>query len=124
MHEELKYHLRHLSNEDYQTRAWQHRICDGDHVSFDNITHFLFDDTDLSRDADGCIGWFILDAEEAASVRAVTEAIKVVLETYGSDLTDAQYTQTPEWQHVLVAAEAALDIVRANAAHLPVSPTR
>ncbi len=122
MHEELEFHLSYLSDEAYQHRAWSCGIYDGHHVSFDNIVHFLFDDTNLSRNADGCIGWFICDAEEAAHVRAVTEAIAVMLKTYGPDLTDAQYTEKPEWQHVLATAKAALAVVRANGKHLPASP--
>ena len=82
-------------------------------VSFDNIVHYILDDTRLDEDADDRIGSYVRDAKEAAYVHEAAKAILAMLKTYGGGLTDAQYTARPEWQHVLATAKAALVAVRA-----------
>ncbi len=113
MHKELVGYLTALADAAYQEREWVPRTLSERTVTFDDIVHFIFDDTRLSRDAGDCIGEYLRNSNEAVHVRAVAAAIDTVLNTYGGSLTDAEYIAKPEWQDVLRTAKAALAAVSA-----------
>jgi len=109
MRAELVEYLRGLSDRDYQQSAWvEHNYPPP--VKYDDLDmaiHFLFDDTNLSDDAEDSIGWFLYDESEAGLVSAVTRALDAVFDKYGLGESDEFYIHTKEWDAVLTAARAA-----------------
>lgn len=110
-HRDIAYYLGYLSNASYQEKAWVQGKVFHPTETIDDIVHFFFDDTGLADDVDECIGLYVRDAREAAYIRSVVEAMDIVLNKYGTKSKDAEYVTTPEWQHVLVTAKAALAVV-------------
>jgi hypothetical protein len=51
------------------------------------------------------------DASEAESVTALVRTIDVVLNRYGTNLSDAEYIEVPEWRFVVVAAKATMAVL-------------
>lgn len=110
-HDDIRYYLGYLSDAGYQQRVWVQGERPHPDERFDDIIHFFFDDTNLADNVEGCIGWFVRDLREASYIRAVVEAMDVVLNKYGTELTDAEYVAKPEWAQVLATAKAALAVV-------------
>src|SRR5471030_2687760 len=110
MRKELVEYLQGLSDLEYQKRVWVNGGSDGTviHDEFDYVVHFLYDDTALANDAHSTIGWILQDTSEALLIAALTTCIDGVFEKYGTELSDAQYIELPEWQTVVAAAETAL----------------
>jgi hypothetical protein len=111
MHDELKDYTEVLSDVEYQRRVWVDKEKPTSLMTFDDIIHFYFDDTDLSTDADGCIGWFLRNQAEADAVRQVVGVIDVVLDEYEGTATDAEYIRAPHWPDVVAAAKSLLAIM-------------
>ncbi|MDT4820935.1 hypothetical protein FQZ97_540870 [compost metagenome] len=82
-----------------------------EHDEFGLAVHFLFDDSSLAQDALSTIGWILKDASEAESVTALVRTIDVVLNRYGTNLSDAEYIEVPEWRFVVVAAKATMAVL-------------
>jgi hypothetical protein len=113
MRNELLDHLQALSDSYYQEEVWvKGRPWPGiEHDELDYAVHFMFDDTCLSRDPAGAIGWFLNDDEEVAAVGRVVAALQHIFSTYGTELDDAAYIAKPEWLHVLSAANDAKELL-------------
>ena len=110
MREELVEYLQRLADLGYQKRVWINGESVGTvkHDEFDYAVHFLFDDTALAKDVYSTIGWILQDTSEAELIATLTSCIDRVLQKYGTELSDAQYIELPEWQSVVAAAKAAL----------------
>jgi hypothetical protein len=108
--------LESLSDKEYQQHVWiEGRRLDGVvHDEFDYSVHFLFDDTDLARDAKSDVGYILYDDEEAESISFLTQIIDRMLKKHGTKLSDADYMALPEWPMVIDAANAALKVIRSN----------
>jgi len=114
MRDELLDYLDGLSDLDYQQKVWVRREAHPGvkHDELDYAIHFLFDDTGLARAPQASIGAFLFDEAEARAVQDVTRALDAVLDQYGTALTDAAYLAKPEWQHVVDAAQSALQALK------------
>jgi hypothetical protein len=112
--EELIYYLTALSDPVYQRQAWvNHEFPTGVvYDCFDYAVHFLFDDTALADAPEKTIGWILEDEQEMQAVSKVIHAIDEVLNKLGTELTDEQYINSPEWQQVIEAAKSALPILK------------
>lgn len=113
MRRELEVVVEGLADPAYQRRVWvDGQPEDGvEHDEFGLAVHFLFDDSSLAQDALSTIGWILKDASEAESVTALVRAIDVVLNRYGTNLSDAEYIEVPEWRFVVVAAKATMAVL-------------
>lgn len=109
MRKELEEHLRALADPAYQRRVWVDGQAEGavQHDEFDYAMHFLYDDTELASDAHSTVGWILNDASEAECITALVNSIDVVFERYGTELSDAEYIELPEWRTLVLAADAA-----------------
>ncbi|WP_062269771.1 SCO4402 family protein [Endozoicomonas arenosclerae] len=109
MYEELIGYLDDLRNKDYQIAVWVNKNFTSD-VQFDeldNSIHFLFDDTQLATDPNSCIGWFLKNEIEAELVGILCLELDTIFKKYGTELTDEEYINLPEWKNVLDAADKA-----------------
>jgi hypothetical protein len=116
MRERLVEALEALADPNYQERVWLKRElpADLDDDGLDFVVHFFFDDTDLSRDPLGCVGWFIRDEHEAQLVREVVEALDRVIRDVGPGESDQEYLSNKSWPMVVSSARQALTAVQAN----------
>lgn len=73
----------------------------------DYAVHFLFDDTVLAEDPTRAIGWFLFDEHEASVVHAVTQALNRVFDVHGTEMSDREYANCPEWGEVVEASNLA-----------------
>lgn len=84
----------------------------------DYAVHFLFDDTVLAEDPTRAIGWFLFDEHEASIVHAVTQALNRVFDIYGTEMSDREYANCPEWDGVTEASKVAYTtLVEVDARH-------
>ena len=113
MRAELVGHLQALADPEYQQRVWVEGSSEGTirHDEFDYVVHFLYDDTQLAGDPHSTIGWILCDTGEADQIKTLVSAIEGVFQKYGTDLSDAQYVDLPEWLSVIDAAREALTVI-------------
>ncbi|NJK73405.1 MAG: hypothetical protein HC849_05400 [Oscillatoriales cyanobacterium RU_3_3] len=113
MREELLETLRSLADREYQHKVW----LEGDYPpgiecdSFDEAVHFLYDDTVLAENPDAAIGVIIEDEKEASLMSAVCQAIDLVFEVLGTEVSDEEYIKSAEWTMVVEAALKALQVM-------------
>lgn len=109
MREQLIDFLLCLSDMEYQKECWVKGNCPSG-VQWDNFdlaVHFFFDDTDLASNAKIQIGYFLRDENEANLVRDLCNKIDIIFDEYGTELSDNEYINLPEWKEVLRAAKKA-----------------
>ena len=117
MREELLETLRSLADIEYQHKVW----VDSDYPPgiegdcFDEAVHFLYDDTVLAENPDAAIGVIIEDEKEARLMEAVCQAIDLVLEALGTEVSDEEYIKSSEWTSVVEAASRALQVMESKA---------
>ncbi|MCC3570521.1 MAG: hypothetical protein JGK30_00200 [Microcoleus sp. PH2017_40_RAT_O_B] len=117
MREELLETLRSLADREYQHKAW----LESDYPpgiesdSFDEAVHFLYDDTVLAENPDAAIGVIIEDEKEARLMEAVCQAIDLVFEALGTEVSDEDYIKSSEWTGVVEAASKALQLMEVRA---------
>jgi hypothetical protein len=112
----LLHTLEELSDPEYQRLNWVEKRSGNPWDSFDEVIHFLFDDSNLAEDASKEVGFILLDEAEAMAVSKVTSALDLLLNVRGTRLTDAQYIASPEWKGIVECAHHAAAIVRGNGA--------
>ncbi len=110
MREELLETLRSLADRDYQHKVWLERDYPPGikYDCFDEVVHFLYDDTVLAENPDAAIGVIIEDEKEARLMEAVCQAIDLVFEVLGTEVSDEEYITSSEWTRVVEAALRAL----------------
>jgi len=112
MRTELISYIKGLSDKNYQYNEWVlHKGESCTYDEFDYTVHFLYDDTDISENADDYIGSIFLDKKEADSVRNIVEKIDIIFDKYGLELSDEEYIEKPEWNDVIEAAQKARNIL-------------
>lgn len=113
MRKELVGHLQALADPEYQQRVWVEGGSEGaiQHDEFDYAVHFLYDDTQLAKDPRSTIGSILRDTWEADRIETLVSAIEGIFQKYGTELSDAQYIELPEWLSVVGAAREALAAV-------------
>lgn len=111
MRDEVIGALASLSDRTHQNQRWG-VVREG--VSYyDDLTlnlHVLYDDAQVLPVPDQRVGTVILP-REVASLRAVHDAIAPLLRELGES-PDSMYTQDPRWDRVVLAAAAALRIMK------------
>lgn len=113
MREELLETLRSLADREYQHKVW----LEGDYPpeiecdTFDEVVHFLYDDTVLAENPDAAIGVIIENEKEARLMSAVCQAIDLVFEVLGTGVSDEEYIKSAEWTMVVEGALKALQVM-------------
>ena len=108
MRTELIEHLQALSDAKYQRIAWvEHSLGEGKYDEFDYAVHFIYDDTNLSKNPELYIGSILIDKNESDSIKQLVKEIDIIFERYGLTLTDEEYISKPEWNNVILKAKEA-----------------
>lgn len=108
MREELINYLHGLGDKEYQYQAWvEGNRPGGGHDELDYAIHFLYDDTDLANDPASLIGWILTGKDESDVIASVVEALDMIFDKYGTELSDQEYLAKNEWENVLVMARNA-----------------
>lgn len=84
----------------------------GGHVEFDYAVHFLYDDTDLAEDVRSLMGIILKNDAEVIAMQNIINALNTLFDKYGTDLSDHEYINKPEWKNIVDATRVALDILR------------
>lgn len=113
MRQELIGYLLGLSDLRYQRECWVRGECPSgiEHDEFDYAVHFFFDDTELSVNAKSLIGFLLADENEAVLIQALCQRIEAIFDKYGTDLSDEEYINCPEWDAVIFAAKKACAVI-------------
>lgn len=113
MREELLETLRTLADREYQHKVWlEIDYPPGiEYDSFDEVVHFLYDDTVLAENPNAAIGLIIENEKEVCLIQAVCSAIDELFEVLGLDKSDREYINSDEWETVVSAASCALDVM-------------
>lgn len=116
MREELLETLRSLADREYQHKVWLERDYPPEikYDCFDEVVHFLYDDTVLAENPDAALGVIIEDEKEARLISAVCQAIDLVFEALGTGVSDEEYIKSSEWTRVVEAALRALQAMKLN----------
>lgn len=109
MRKELIDYLLGLSDLKYQRDCWVDGKCPSgiEHDEFDYVVHFLFDDTELSSNAKSLVGYLLKNEHEANLVQNLCQKIEDIFDKYGTDLSDSEYINCPEWDEIVSAAKKA-----------------
>lgn len=112
--EELLETLRSLADAEYQRSAWvNHEFPPGiEYDEFDYAVHFLYDDAGLAEDPEGAIGLFVKDEQEVQLIKTVVHALERVFNALGTNATDEEYINSPEWAGVLKTASQAWQVMK------------
>lgn len=106
--------LRELSDTDYQIKFWINHEDFPNSSGIDEVIHFIFDDTDIGDEAESEIGAIFANKEEARSVKAVANALEVILDELG-DVNSSEFLKHPQWPKLMSHARAALRLLEASA---------
>lgn len=120
--QEILHSIWALSNKEYQQEGWLNQKNLPRGVEFDNFgeaVHWLFDDTSLADDTFGCIGWYLVDEEEANLVRKVLDSVDEVLDEVWARtpkgtkyIPDQEFLNSPKWENVVEAASNAWKVMK------------
>lgn len=58
------------------------------------------------------LGYFLYDDEEVEAVARVISAVDRLLNTHGTEQSDAFYLSQPEWEAVASSAQRAYELIR------------
>jgi hypothetical protein len=105
--------VRALADETYQRRVWIDRDYpeDGYYDDFAMNLHILFDDTLVLEDPAAMLGMVLKSREEVDVMAALADALNALLDSEGSERTDAEYVVSPLWGAVVRAAGAAYGLL-------------
>ena len=112
MRDELIGYVDALASKEYQASAWVSGGGAAEHDELDYAIHFLYDDTSLATNPNKAIGWFLKDEREAEAVKRLIVALDKVFEVHGTDLDDAAYIASHEWNDVVAAAAGVQEALR------------
>jgi len=116
MRERLLSAARELSDSSYQRRVWVERQLPigREDAGFDYCVHFIYDDSPLGEDPAKAIGYFVRDEREAHAISRLVQALDALFDAWGTELSDAQYIEAPEWEGVLQAAKALRQVLESD----------
>jgi hypothetical protein len=110
MRDEVVGAVQALADPEYQQRVWiRHELPQPDY--YDDFTlniHILYDDTRVLEVPDETVGDVLRSPAEAAAMAPLAQRIDALFERYGTDLSDQEYLDTPEWPAIVRAAQTAL----------------
>jgi len=100
--------IRELADREHQRRVWPDPQ---EFQNFDEVIHWLYDDTWLLEEPELSIGSILRGPDEARALHPLREAVDTLLDTLGVDLTDEEYVASPLWDPVVTAARNALAVL-------------
>jgi hypothetical protein len=102
--------VRALSDPEYQRRVWVRREFPTTQFYDDFMQRVnILDDLRILEDPAAAVGDVLRSAEEAETFAPLSDALRDLFETHGTDLRDEDYLNVPEWTAVVVAARNALN---------------
>ncbi|MGW4114001.1 SCO4402 family protein [Actinosynnema sp. NPDC004786] len=108
--------IRALSDPEYQRRVWVRREMP--HPNYhDNFTmniHVLYDDTTVFENLSEAVGPYLRNQAEIRALAPLKDALDSLFDVYGTELTDEEYIDKPEWPTVIATARAALRVLTAH----------
>ena len=107
--------VRELADLAYQRKHWVGGSASAPRTCFDDVVHWLFDDTSLSDAPASCVGSFLISEAELVAITKAMRALDVMFDAYGFELVDVDYTFKPEWSAVISAAQEAITLLDQNA---------
>lgn len=110
MRQELLLSIKILSDLEYQKQKWVNNNS-GEHDCFDYIIHFLYDQADFDEDSEAIIGLFVKNEEELIGIMKVIESLEKLFEILGTNASDSDYINSPQWKNVIINAKKALKIL-------------
>jgi hypothetical protein len=84
-----------------------------DKLDIDYVVHFLFDDSDIGRDALSYVGDVFLNQEEANLVSSFSSRLDDLLSLLGDESTEG-FVAHPEWKEISTLASVALNSLVRN----------
>ena len=119
---ELLETLMELGDPAYQQAAWIDRSIDQHLITgIDQVYHFLYDDSDLGNDPEGCIGYTLFDPEEVKVIRDLTQLLDSLLHDLG-DVKSEHFIRHPLWPLVVERAKVAFALLEKRG--IPFTPRR
>jgi hypothetical protein len=111
MRKELISTMKCLSDRNYQRTVWIEKKYPKGVVddNFDYAVHFLFDDTCLAEDPKKLIGYALKNEKECDLVTDVIDALNILFEKLGTNLSDEQYINSPFWEKVIETSKKAYE---------------
>jgi len=106
----LVHHIRELSDPDIQRDKW---FDPNIFANFDEVVHFLFDESTLADDAKGCVGFYLADEKEADLIARIIRILGRLIDELG-DVSDDKYIEWPEWPGVVSLAGETLKLMIEN----------
>jgi hypothetical protein len=110
MRDEVIGAVQALADLEYQRRVWIRQELPQPGY-YDDLTvniHILYDDTRVLEEPADTVGDVLRSDAEAAAMVPMRDQLDALFERYGTDLSDEEYLNTPEWPGVVRAAQHAL----------------
>lgn len=101
--------VRALSDLEYQQRVWVRREVSSEYYDeFAHRIHMLYDDTKVLEDPQSAVGDVLASEEEACVMQELADVLDSLFGRVGTDLSDDEYLELPEWRTVVATARRAL----------------
>ncbi|EAZ90472.1 SCO4402 family protein [Crocosphaera chwakensis] len=110
MRQELLLSIKILSDLEYQKQNWLNNTS-GEYDCFDYVIHFLYDQAGFDENAEATIGLFVKNEEELTIIMEVIESLEKLFEILGTNASDLDYINSPQWKNVIINAKKALLIL-------------
>lgn len=107
MRVELLEHLLELGDQIYHDK-WTSTY------EFDEMIHFVYDDTSLNDNPSETIGVFMRNDAEIATIQGLISAVEALFSRCGLAASIEEYRSAPEWSSVVAAARVAKETIEGN----------
>lgn len=105
--QELIEFLKELSDKHFQVYSWIDNCENLPEDGVVSVIHFLFDDTDLSKDARSEVGTILRNNREADLIKSLCEILDDMIDRLG-DSDSARYIADRRWAEVVEVAGSCL----------------
>nr|WP_143761328.1 hypothetical protein [Sphingobium chlorophenolicum] len=95
--------MKELSDVDRQRRLWISHKDRPLSSGFDEVVHFLFDDTDLAENSNLEIGRILLNAAEAVMIKEICDLITEMIDRIGDQISMV-YINDEKWNDIVIAS--------------------
>jgi hypothetical protein len=107
----LVYYLDELADKDRHQRSVAQNLYTH---NMDFVIHFLYDDTGFNDDTEGMVGIALVNHDEANHVRNLINALDIIWDKYGMEMSDEEFINCPKWPQVIEAANQLLTLIKEN----------
>lgn len=115
MRAELIRGLTHLADRSYQSRVWvEHRYPSSGYYDDLSTTYEILADLGVLGNPMKTVGEVLKNVDEVSAVRQLANAFDLLFARYGTDRSDVEYLNSPEWDEVVRSAEHAREIVASD----------